>query len=148
MFDINILKNGIPGTFKVYSNGKEVSDISVGYRSIEGFVSGSLGRWNNEGGFLGFKNCFIENENMCDYDLHIAFSPAPMPPVIKANDIQFGGDHYKSKGIEPWDYAVANKLGFLEGSVVKYVTRYKDKNGIEDLKKARHYLDKLIETLE
>lgn len=62
-----------------------------------------------------------------------------------ANAIQHGGTHYKDKAIEPWDYAVANNLDFLEGSIVKYVTRHRDKNGLEDLKKARHYIDKLIE---
>lgn len=65
-----------------------------------------------------------------------------------ALDIQHGGNHYKTKGIQPWEYIVANDLGFFEGNVVKYVTRYKDKNGLEDLKKARHYLDFLIELKE
>lgn len=67
---------------------------------------------------------------------------------ITMNDTQEGGDHYKIKNIQPWDYIIANNLGFLEGNVVKYVTRYKDKNGLEDLKKARHYLQKLIEVIE
>lgn len=62
-----------------------------------------------------------------------------------ANEIQIGGDHYKSQGIQPWDFIVANNMGFLDGNVVKYVARYKQKNGLQDLEKARHYLDKLIE---
>lgn len=66
---------------------------------------------------------------------------------MSANDTQEGGAHYKGKAIQPWDYIVSNGIGYLEGNVIKYVTRYKDKNGVEDLKKARHYLDKLIETL-
>ena len=64
---------------------------------------------------------------------------------MSANDIQISGDHYKSKSIQPWDYIAANNLGYFEGNVVKYVSRWKDKNGLDDLKKARHYLDKLIE---
>jgi len=64
-----------------------------------------------------------------------------------ANSRQEGGSHYQDKAIQPWDYIVSNGLGYLEGNIVKYVSRYKDKNGIEDLKKAKHYLDKLIETL-
>lgn len=64
-----------------------------------------------------------------------------------ANDRQVGGDHYQNKVIQPWDYIVANNLGYLEGNVVKYVSRWKEKHGLEDLKKARHYLDKLIETV-
>ncbi len=65
--------------------------------------------------------------------------------MSEANDIQYGGNHYKTKGIQPWDYVIANNMGYLEGTIVKYLTRYKDKNGVEDLMKARHFLDKLIE---
>ena len=64
---------------------------------------------------------------------------------MSANDTQCGGNHYKSKAIQPWDYITANNLGYLEGNVVKYVSRWKDKGGIEDLRKAQHYLSKLIE---
>ena len=67
---------------------------------------------------------------------------------IKANDVQVAGTHYKGKAIQPWDYIVGNNLGYLEGNIVKYVSRWKDKGGVDDLKKARHYLDKLIETQE
>jgi hypothetical protein len=65
--------------------------------------------------------------------------------LSQANSIQHGGDHYKKKSIEPWDFIEANGIGFLDGNAIKYLTRWKDKNGIEDLKKARHYVDKLIE---
>jgi len=61
------------------------------------------------------------------------------------NKTQIGGDHYRLKAIQPWDYIAANRLGFFEGNVVKYVSRWKDKGGVDDLRKARHYLDKLIE---
>ena len=61
------------------------------------------------------------------------------------NSRQVGGDHYKGKTVQPWDFIAANGLGFFEGNVVKYVTRWKDKGGVQDLHKARHYLDKLIE---
>ncbi|MCX2802244.1 DUF3310 domain-containing protein [Microbulbifer thermotolerans] len=60
-------------------------------------------------------------------------------------DVQVGGDHYKTLAIQPVEYIHANKIGFLEGSVIKYVTRWRNKNGIEDLKKARHFIDLLIE---
>jgi hypothetical protein len=49
---------------------------------------------------------------------------------------------------QPWDYIAANGLGFFEGNVVKYVTRWRSKGGLEDLYKARHYIDKLIELNE
>jgi hypothetical protein len=58
---------------------------------------------------------------------------------------QVGGSHYRDKGIQPIIYIHANDLGFCEGNVVKYVTRWREKNGIADLKKAIHYLELLIE---
>ena len=64
---------------------------------------------------------------------------------MSANDTQHGGSHYKSKPIQVWDFIAANKLGFFEGNILKYISRWQDKNGVEDLLKARHYLDKLIE---
>ncbi len=68
---------------------------------------------------------------------------------MSANDIQIGGDHFKRFGdIQPWDIVVAWDLGYFEGNIVKYVSRWSRKNGVEDLKKARHYLDKLIEVVE
>jgi hypothetical protein len=63
---------------------------------------------------------------------------------MSANDKQMGGSHYL-KAIQPWDYIAANGLDFFEGNIVKYVTRWRQKGGVEDLRKARHYLDKLIE---
>ena len=63
----------------------------------------------------------------------------------KANDTQIAGEHYKSKTIQPWDYIISNNLGYMEGNIVKYVSRWRDKGGVEDLKKAQHYLAKLIE---
>lgn len=65
--------------------------------------------------------------------------------VELANDVQVAGTHYKDKAIQPWDYIIANKLGYLEGNIVKYISRWEVKGGVDDLKKARHYLDKLIE---
>ena len=66
---------------------------------------------------------------------------------MSANQQQIAGDHYKELAIQPWDFIVANRLGYIEGNIVKYVTRYSSKNGATDLLKARHYLDKLIETV-
>jgi hypothetical protein len=61
---------------------------------------------------------------------------------------QVGGSHYRDKGIQPIIYIHANNLGFCEANVVKYVTRWRDKNGVADLKKAIHYLELLIELNE
>jgi hypothetical protein len=61
--------------------------------------------------------------------------------------MQVDGDHYLKK-VQPWDFILANDLGFLEGNIIKYISRYKSKGGLVDLYKARHYLEKLIEVEE
>ena len=67
---------------------------------------------------------------------------------VTANDKQIGGQHYKSKAIQPWDYIAANELGYFEGTAIKYLSRFKDKGGVNDLKKAIHFIEKLIEIEE
>jgi len=52
--------------------------------------------------------------------------------------------HYEKHNIMPWDIIDEYWLDFYEGNIIKYLLRYKDKNWLEDLKKAKHYLDKLI----
>ena len=63
-----------------------------------------------------------------------------------AFDSQVGGNHYKSFKIQPVEFIHINGLGYIAGNIIKYVCRYKVKNGIEDLRKARHYIDMLIES--
>ena len=58
---------------------------------------------------------------------------------------QEGGDHYKDLAIQPVEYIVKNNLGYLEGNVIKYVTRHHKKNHAEDIKKAIHYLQMILE---
>lgn len=58
---------------------------------------------------------------------------------------QVGGDHYKNMAIQPVTFCMANNLNFCVSSAIKYLCRYKDKNGKEDLLKARHFIDLLIE---
>lgn len=64
---------------------------------------------------------------------------------MSAKDYQIGGSHYKGKGIQPIDYIMSNRLDFCEGCVVKYISRWRDKGGIDDLHKAKHYIEFLIE---
>ena len=64
---------------------------------------------------------------------------------MSAFDTQIGGDHYAKLRIQPAEYCHANEIPFIEGSVIKYITRWRDKNGLEDLRKARHFIDLLIE---
>ena len=58
---------------------------------------------------------------------------------------QVGGEHYKNFAIQPVEFIHKNNLGFIVGNIIKYICRYKDKNGIEDLQKAKHYIDILIQ---
>jgi hypothetical protein len=59
---------------------------------------------------------------------------------------QVGGNHYASMKIQPVEFIAANNLGFLEGNIVKYVCRHHAKNGAEDIKKALHYCELLLQT--
>lgn len=64
---------------------------------------------------------------------------------MSALEKQINGDHYKSLTSQPVEYIHANNIPFLEGNVIKYVTRWRNKNGIADLEKAKHYIELLIE---
>ncbi len=65
--------------------------------------------------------------------------------MTSALDIQEGGSHYKSLSIQPVEYIHKNSIPYLEGNVIKYVSRHQSKNGIEDIKKAIHYLQLIAE---
>jgi hypothetical protein len=65
--------------------------------------------------------------------------------VHKPLEAQEGGSHYKGLSIQPAEFSQKNALNWCEGNVVKYVCRHRDKGGKEDLLKARHYIDLLIE---
>lgn len=64
---------------------------------------------------------------------------------MDAKDTQIGGSHYKNMKLQPITFILKNDIPFCEGNVIKYLCRYKHKNGLEDLLKAKHYLDLLIE---
>ena len=59
-------------------------------------------------------------------------------------EVQVGGDHYKEMAIQPMEYSMANKLDACQHTIIKYVTRFRDKGGIQDLEKAKHCIDLLI----
>ena len=66
------------------------------------------------------------------------------PLVSSPLNVQEGGGHYKDCPIQPIEYCMVNKLDHCQSNVIKYVTRFRDKGGLEDLLKARHYIDLLI----
>jgi hypothetical protein len=72
-------------------------------------------------------------------------SYVPFPEKPKALDVQIGGGHYKSYAIQPVEFIHKNKIPYIEGCAIKYLCRWREKGGIEDLKKVKHYIDLLIE---
>lgn len=64
---------------------------------------------------------------------------------MSALNEQIGGNHYKKFVIQPVEFIHKNGIGYIEGCIIKYVCRHRDKGGIEDLRKARHYLELLAE---
>lgn len=71
--------------------------------------------------------------------------PTPIQTRASALDIQVAGDHYKGLKIQPVEYIHANNLPFIEGCIIKYATRWRDKGGIKDLEKIKHFAELLIE---
>lgn len=63
----------------------------------------------------------------------------------RANDTQVGGSHYQQQAIQHWDYVIANHIPYMEAQIIKYVSRWRNKNGLQDLEKALHFLQKLLE---
>ena len=66
---------------------------------------------------------------------------------MTAKETQVGGDHYQRLKIQPIDFILANEIPFCEANAIKYLCRWRQKNGIQDLEKARHYIDLLIESI-
>ena len=90
-------------------------------------VEGYIGVHDN--GAFKFRNKHLKLVNQCKEETQT------YNPLIA----QEGGGHYKNRGIQPLEYTMQNNLSFCEGNVVKYISRYKSKNGIEDLAKVVHY---------
>jgi len=66
--------------------------------------------------------------------------------TMKSLETQVGGSHYLTMKIQPVEFIIANNLPYLEGSILKYICRHRAKNGRQDLEKAAHYLQMLMET--
>ena len=65
---------------------------------------------------------------------------------MKSYKKQVGGNHYKNYKIQPVEFIIKNNIGFVEGNIIKYVLRFKEKGGVQDLEKAKHYIELLIDT--
>lgn len=75
----------------------------------------------------------------------LSFEEEEEQKTNSALDIQEGGSHYKDMAIQPMEYCFKNNLSYPVSNVIKYISRYKNKNGLKDLEKARHCIDLLIE---
>jgi hypothetical protein len=65
---------------------------------------------------------------------------------MKSFKKQVGGNHYKNYEIQPVEFIIKNNIGFVEGNIIKYVLRFKEKGGVQDLLKAKHYIELLIDS--
>ena len=65
---------------------------------------------------------------------------------MKTYKKQVGGNHYKKYKIQPVEFIVKNNIGFCEGNIIKYILRFKEKGGVQDLEKAKHYIELLIDS--
>ncbi len=68
----------------------------------------------------------------------------PKKKVVDPMSVQVGGDHYKSMPIQPMEFSMANGLDPCQHTIIKYVTRFRTKGGVQDLEKAKHVIDMLI----
>jgi len=88
-----------------------------------------------------YKVPYTNNTYLCDYCFERHIITSNHPDVAQQS-------HYTQWKIQPITFITANRLNFCQGNVIKYVMRYKEKNGLEDLKKAKVYIDYLIQELE
>lgn len=77
--------------------------------------------------------------------MKVTLPAGPALPQPSAFDTQVGGDHYKTMPIQPMEFSMANGLDACQHTIVKYVTRFREKGGVQDLEKAKHVIDMLIE---
>jgi hypothetical protein len=65
---------------------------------------------------------------------------------MKSSEKQVGGKHYLKYKIQPVEFIIKNNIGFVEGNIIKYILRFKEKGGVQDLLKAKHYIELLIDS--
>ena len=87
----------------------------------------------------------IQHPEPCSYPMKPCKCIEAGPAKTNALGTQVAGDHYKGLKIQPVEYIHANQIPFIEGCIIKYISRWRDKGGKADLEKARHFVDLLIE---
>lgn len=108
--------------------------------------------------FKTLQDAYREYQERVDKERNMCYTVGPvvMPNLgcedpgdtFSVKNQQVGGNHYQRSACQPWDIIEEWQLNFWAGNVVKYILRYPYKGGVEDLKKAKHYLEYLIEKEE
>ena len=93
-------------------------------------------------GYDGHKPIWAEEQQAIDAQVRAAFRRGPKTSALVRQE---GGEHYKDMAIQPVEFIHRNGIGYLEGCCIKYLCRWRKRGGLEDLKKARHFIDLLIE---
>ena len=120
------------------------------FKNGYGWASVGYGAMNTNKAVLYFDGELMWSESIDTFgeDIEITFEQFKEKYMKEALNTQVGGNHYQKLTIQPVEFIVKNNIPFLEANVIKYVVRYKDKNGLEDLNKAKHYLEMLIENYD
>ena len=139
-----------------YKIGDRVEVIRQGYSSIIIGIQESLAEnrrnvyitedgtrsWSNE---IEYLEVSYTNQEMIDRIEKAKSINGFVEEKVTASETQVAGNHYSKLKIQPMEYCLQNDLNYGQSNAIKYITRYKDKNGIEDLKKAIHCIELLIE---
>lgn len=170
---MNAQKNSLPKIGDFYKNEsdnlyqvKRVFDNMIEFEFID---TTGKGEYTSKKRFLrwhGVRIVFPDKKNSSaeyytlgdltkveDVELNHSVGSPPLPIHVPKSvskepnplDTQVGGDHYKSLPIQVVEYNFFNDIPYMEGNIIKYITRWRTKNGIQDLEKAKHYIELLIE---
>lgn len=171
---MNAQKNLLPNVGDFYKDEsgnlyqvKQVFDDRVAFDFIDATSKGKYTLTKQFHEWKGLHWVFMRDtpENSPEYctlgdlvkveDIELIYSVGSPPLPIRASksaskepnplDTQVGGDHYKSLPIQVVEYNFFNDIPYMEGNIIKYITRWRTKNGIQDLEKAKHYIELLIE---
>lgn len=125
-----------------------VGDKCVVVEGTQFFREGDIVTITNvmgDGTYKAVDHCDNPEWHVAESRLKIVEPREELNTSNKASDSQIGGSHYAKLAIQPMEYCLKNRLNYAQSNAIKYITRYKDKNGIEDLKKAIHCIELLIE---
>jgi hypothetical protein len=126
------------GALKEFYGEAERQGVDLDYGDNRTNLSSTFPWPESASGFNFWDNLHTEFES---YFTEPSAQNIPLDPL----KIQHGGSHYKELKIQPIEFIMANNLDFCQGNAIKYLVRFRNKNGLEDLKKAKHYIDLLIQ---